>query len=92
MLHRVEEPTAANGVIGLRHGDALKEWSIAGKAGEREIADHPAISYLIIHDKWVAIVLVAARRAVAQRGKERIVCRSDPRAWCQFCQKPRTQR
>ena len=63
MLHRVEEPAAADGVVGLRHGDALKEWSIAGKAGEREIADHPAISDLIIENKWIARVLVLTRRA-----------------------------
>ena len=64
MLNRIEKPAAADGVVGLRHGDALKEWARARKPGKREIADHPAIRYLIIHNKWVAIVLVvAARRA-----------------------------
>ena len=72
MLDRVEEIAAADGVVSLRHGDALKEWPRARKAGEREIADHPPISDLIIHNKWVAIVLVLTWRA-CQVGEERVV-------------------
>ncbi|PYJ11872.1 MAG: hypothetical protein DME93_08965 [Verrucomicrobia bacterium] len=73
MLQGVEEPAAADGVAGLRHGDALIEWPAARKPRKSKVADHPAVSNLIVHNKRVTVVLAAARRA-RQRGKECVVC------------------
>ena len=72
MLHGVQI-IGAGGIGARRNSDALKEWPVARKPGEREIAYHPAIGKLIIEDKWVAVVLVvAARGTIAQWGEERI--------------------
>ena len=71
MLDRVKV-IRARGIGARRNSDALKEWPIAGKPGECEIADHPAICQLIIHYKWISIILILAGRA-SQRGEESVV-------------------
>jgi hypothetical protein len=71
MLDRVEV-VGARGIGARGNGDALKEWARPRKPREREIADHPAVSYLIIHYEWVTIILVLTRRAY-QGGKECVV-------------------
>src|SRR5205814_9073099 len=75
MLDRVEEPAAADEVGGLRHGDALKEWAGArDPARKRKVTDHPAISDLIIHNKWISPVLAStARCSCTQGAEERVV-------------------
>ena len=58
MLHRIEEPAAADGIVGLRHSNALIERPGARKrARKREVAYDPAVSDLIINNKRVAMVL-----------------------------------
>src|SRR5439155_3710571 len=71
MLHRVEEPAAGDGAAGLRHGNALIERPI--KRGKSEVADHPAVSKVIVEHIRVSVVEATARRP-SQRGKERVVC------------------
>src|SRR6266852_7441450 len=73
MLQGVEEPAAAYWIWGLRNSNALVEWARARKRSEREVADHPAVSNLIVENKRISIVFVRARRA-RQRGKECVVC------------------
>ena len=74
MLNRVEGPGASHGVGALRHTDALIEWPIARNPGKSEIAHHPAIGHLIVENKNVSEVLVAAARRARQWGKERVEC------------------
>src|SRR5947208_4319887 len=69
----VEEPAVSYRVRALRHSNALIERPRARKPREREVADHPAVSKMIIEYKWIAVILAAARRA-RQRGKECVVC------------------
>src|SRR5215475_3046721 len=71
VLHRVQEPAAADRIAGLGYTNALIERSGTRNPGEREIAHYPAIGHLVIHDKRVSEVLVrAAGGTVAQRCKE----------------------
>src|SRR5919197_53863 len=73
MLHRVKKPAAADRVARLGNADALIERSCARKcSGKGKIADHPAISNLIIEDEAIAIVEARTRRAY-QGHEERVV-------------------
>ena len=60
-LQRVEIPAACHGIAGLRNADAFIEVG-AGKRGKSEIAYHPAVSQMIIQNKWVSAVL-SSRKA-----------------------------
>jgi len=69
-LNRVEPPTACYRVAGLADTNALPERS-AGKRGKRKIADHPAISHVVIeHDAIAIVFVVAAGITRAQSGEE----------------------
>ena len=76
MLDRIKEPAAADRVAGLGYTDALVEWSGARqRAGKGKIANHPAISHLIIKDEPIAIVEARTRRA-CQGQEQRVVGRA----------------
>src|SRR5438128_2632382 len=60
----VQPPAAGDRVGGLRDGDALIAGG-AGKGAEGEVADHPAVSDMVIQDEGIALVVGAAGRAVA---------------------------
>ena len=81
MLHRIEEPAAADRVAGLRYANALIKRPI--KRRESEIADHPAIGEMIVENKRVTVVRAAARSA-GQRGEEGIVGRRTSKGVADF--------
>src|SRR5262249_51638251 len=56
-LFGVKGPRARPWVRALRHSKALPEWS-ARKRGESEIGHQPAICLVIVHNVWVAVILV----------------------------------
>ena len=71
MLNRVQPPAPRHRVARLGHADALIKRS--GVSGKGKVADHPAISEVVVENESVAIIETTARRRGAHGGEERIV-------------------
>src|SRR5262249_35001364 len=63
MLDRVQKPAPADWVAGLRNANAFVEGPTAGEGRESEVADHPAVSLLIVHYEGITVIVVLAWRA-----------------------------
>src|SRR5204863_6568711 len=75
MLDRVKKPAATDRVARLGNGNALIEWSCAGKRSrECEIAGYPPVSNLIVKHEPVAIVEARTRRPYQSKKKRVVRC------------------